>query len=485
LNLFSQLRDKTNIVLSSVFSKESLSFMRELREKYKTTERKKWLVLGSESWIKGADEAQLWCAATGKDYEVVWNVPYKQLLERMAQAEGFVYLPKGKDTCPRMVIEAKLLGCQLYLNDNVQHKDEDWFNSPLEEIEEYLFAAHSVFWNAIKTHMDYKPSVSGYTTTYNCVSQQYPFEQSIRSLLQFCDEVCVVDGGSTDGTLEVLEKLSAEDVRLKYKVISRDWNDPKSAVFDGLQKAEARLMCTKEYCWQMDSDEIFHETDVEKVRIICRSLSKEVDVIALPVVEYWGSYDKVRVDVNPWKWRLSRNRPHITHGIPVELRKYDEEGNLYASEGTDGCDMIDSSTGQRLPFLSFYTGAVDGTRMAALSGDMKANQAYENWFNSAITELPAVYHYSWFNMVRKIHTYKNFWTRHWITLLGKDYVDSAETNMMFDVPWSEVTDEMIEQRAKELSTNTGGWIWHRKFDGTRRPHIKCHKSPPAVMKEWK
>jgi hypothetical protein len=54
--------------------------------------------------------------------------------------------------------------------------------------------------------------------------------------------------------------------------------------------------------------------------------------------------------------------------------------------------------------------------------------------------------------------------------------------MMFDVPWSQVTDEMIEERAKELSINTGGWIWHSKWNGQRIPHVVCRKSPPAIMK---
>ena len=32
-------------------------------------------------------------------------------------AKGLVFLPKGGDTCPRLVIEAKLLGCDIVTND--------------------------------------------------------------------------------------------------------------------------------------------------------------------------------------------------------------------------------------------------------------------------------------------------------------------------------------------------------------------------------
>ena len=62
-----------------------------------------------------------------KEFKIIQNWPYGKVLEEMAQAEGFVYLPPGGDTCPRMVIEAKLLGCELVLNDLVEHKNEIWF----------------------------------------------------------------------------------------------------------------------------------------------------------------------------------------------------------------------------------------------------------------------------------------------------------------------------------------------------------------------
>ena len=103
-------------------------------EEQRGKDRKGWLVLGSNSWVKGAGTAEQYCKDNGLDYEVVWNLPYQELLRKLSQAEGFVYLPSGWDTCPRMVIEAKLLGCQLIINDNVQHAREDWFTSAWESL---------------------------------------------------------------------------------------------------------------------------------------------------------------------------------------------------------------------------------------------------------------------------------------------------------------------------------------------------------------
>jgi len=45
-----------------------------------------------------------------------------------------------------MVIEAKLLGCELDLNELVQHTEEDWFNKSYEEIVNYLKGRPAYFW---------------------------------------------------------------------------------------------------------------------------------------------------------------------------------------------------------------------------------------------------------------------------------------------------------------------------------------------------
>ena len=485
MTMFPFLAERDNTVLSSVFDDKTLGLIKALRVANANVEKKGWIVLGSNSWIKGAEAAKQWCETNGKEYEVVWNLPYEQLLEKLSIAEGFVYLPPGGDTCPRMVIEAKLLGCKLQLNDFVQHKDEEWFaTDDLQAIEEYLYTARKTFWSGIQRAIDYKATISGYTTTLNCVKQEYPFEQSIRSMLQFCDEVCIVDGGSTDGTLDRLEALAKEDNRVKVKVVKRDWTHPRFAVFDGQQKAEARAMCTKDFCWQMDSDEVVHEADVARISDICRAMPKDADVLALPVIEYWGGPDKVRLDIQPWKWRLSRNKPNITHGIPAELRKQDDEGNLYAAEGTDGCDMIDKETHERLPHISFYTSDVENARRIAMLGNEQARLEYEQWLNAVANGLPGVFHYSWYDLPRKIRLYRDYWTKHWNSLYGKDLKDTAASNMMFDVPWSEVTDAMIEERAQQMKEKLGGWIWHRKWDGEQRTgHIRIAKTQPKIMNE--
>ena len=482
---FPNLKSRKQSVLSSVFDQDFFNVIDFMKKT--TTERKGWIVLGSDSWIKGKEDAVKWCEENNKSYEIVWNMSYEDVLSTLASSEGFVYLPRGGDTCPRMVIEAKLLGCEIVVNQNVQHSNEKWWLGSPDDICDYLKERPRVFWSIIEKYARRDLSVSGYTTTYNCVSQNYPFVESITSMLDCMDEVVVVDSGSDDETWEILKELAETHESLKIYQYKIDFNDKRYAyASDGCQKARARSYCTKDFCWQMDVDEIIHEKDYSKIRNIIKSLHKSHQIIALPIVEFWGDKGKIRIDTNPWKWRISRNYPHITHGIPSHLRKIDENGKIYAMSGTDSCDYIHVDTGELIPFASFYTKEIDILRNnSQVSQEFRTN--YADWYSSALDNLPGVYHYSWFDLKRKIHTYKNFWSKFWLSLYNIEQKDIPENNMFFNKAWSSVSDEEIEELAIRLEKEMGGWIFHRKIDWNNPTQsIKIENlTHPDIMQEWR
>ena len=482
LSRFPFLEENDRVVLSSVFDESYFAVVKALNDKYKEVDRKGWIVLGAESWIKGASDAIAYCEENNLEYEVLWKRPYGEVLERLATAEGLVYLPRGGDTCPRMVIEAKMLGCELVLNQDVQHADEEWFKASPIDMVSYLYAARNRFWVSIKSVMGWTATISGYTTVRNANDMGYPWKACVESMLGFCDEVIVVDGGSNDNTWKQLQEWSKKEQRIKGHQISVNPDDPSFAYeSDGKLKAKARDLCKMQYCWQMDADEILHEDDYEQVRQIIRNFPKMVDIVALPIIEYWGSKEKVRVDINPWKWRLSRNLPHITQGIPAELRKFDDDGNEYAGWGTDTCDYIHKESRERLPIASFYTEEVNKFRAAALEGDKKALEMYEGWYNSVVEQLPTVHHYSWFDISAKIKQYRKHWAKFWKSQYRLDIEDTAKNNVMFNKAWSDVTDNDINIFASRLATEMGGWIFHEPVNfSAPTPHVVIGRNHPQA-----
>jgi glycosyltransferase involved in cell wall biosynthesis len=487
--LFPFLRERHSTVLSSVFDEQTFAAIHLLQEKNADSKRSGWIVLGSPSWVKGQDAAMQWCHDNGHVPDVVWGLDYAELLKRLATAEGFVYLPAGRDTCPRMVIEAKLLGCKLVLNDNVQHANEEWFiTDDILTTESYLYMARSRFWNGITANMgEDDSSISGYTTTYNCIENDYPFRECIESMLGFCDEVVIVDAGSTDGTWEELTHLASLHENVIIHKQMRDRSKRRWAIdFDGRQKALARSLCTRAFCWQQDSDEVVHEDDYMKIKHLTKHFPKNAALLCLPVIEYWGSQGKTRCDIHNWKWRLSRNLPDITHGIPAQFRRFDDDGQLYAARGSDSCDYISLSTYQPIPCMNFYTADIDAARRrAVVDSDADMLDEYAAWYNQIVAALPSVHHYSWFNVGRKVRSYRNYWGGFWYSMYNEQRADTAANNMFIDKPWSLVTDDEIETLAKRLEDELGGWVFHTKVNwNVSVPHIECARSHPALMPEW-
>ena len=146
-------------VLSSVFSPITLQLIDFLKDEKKKREDK-WIILNSSSWIKGVEDAVEYAEKKNLNYELVWGISHEEFLKKMSRSKGVIFFPRGGDTCPRFIIEAKLLGCELILNGNVQHKDEEWFQSEYEETMEYLRARASFFWQEVEQHVEALPSIS-------------------------------------------------------------------------------------------------------------------------------------------------------------------------------------------------------------------------------------------------------------------------------------------------------------------------------------
>lgn len=258
------------------------------------------------------------------------------------------------------------------------------------------------------------PTISGYTTIYNGIDAQLPFIESIKSMMGFCDEVVVVDGESTDGTYELLQEHFKDEPKVNLWQNEWNWDTPG---MDGEQKAFSRALCSSDFCWQQDGDEVVHEKDYNKIKELVRNFSHEADIMHLPQIDLIAG-NNISTDYHLNKFRISRNEPNITHGIPKNCQVLDKlSGNVYAREGTsDGCDYINMVDDEPLPNYGFYSQELERLRLTDPKQFISEMLKYYD-------ELPSVFHYSWYSIFRKVRQVSGkdektagFWDRCWNNL---------------------------------------------------------------------
>lgn len=148
--IFPAMQAWTNLdVQYSTWSKEDLDYILwELAPERKTND--KWAILQGPSWIKNQSGTEAYCKEHNMEYEVLPRLPYRDFLKKLSEYKGLVFHPGGLDTCPRLVVEAKLLGLELDINDNVQIKYDKAFNEPeLDKLLKFFYERPTYFWSQI------------------------------------------------------------------------------------------------------------------------------------------------------------------------------------------------------------------------------------------------------------------------------------------------------------------------------------------------
>lgn len=307
-------------------------------------------------------------------------------------------------------------------------------------------------------------AISCYTTTYNCIKEGFPFEIAINSFLQFSNECVVVDGFSVDGTFEKLQQMSEQDPRIK--VYQNEFlQDPGC---DGQNKAFARCLCENDILVQFDVDEIAHEADVEKWKLLAKKFPKDTDILHGPVVELWGDLEHSTYRRHMWKWRMSRNKPEITHAINRYARLTDEKtGKVYARKGmSDGCEYVNVMNYEPIPHKGFWNEELDVLRAYQ-------PEQFGQVMNQIFGQLPSVYHTSWLDLPRKVRQLQpgGIWDQLW-SLIYQEKTQDRFSGVDF-------SDQSQVAALVEKLKSSGGEE-NDKVKGT----FKLTRSAPKILQEW-
>lgn len=322
-------------------------------------------------------------------------------------------------------------------------------------------------------------TIGAYSTTYNCISMHYPFREAVESWLGFADEVVLVDAGSTDGTWEEISKWSVRDSRLKVFQAPVDFGHRRWAIqMDGSLKAKSRGHCTTDFLWQVDNDEIVPTADFQRIRqlpAIFGGVLKDFPVVHMPMVEFWGTLEKVRADFVSWKPRFSVNDPRITHGIPLEFRMVDRYGDEYPRPfESDSCNYIYRDTRESVPVLF----------PMKLPTSLSDPVIVEEFYNAGLDRFPCVLHASWLSLHRKLRHYKNFWPSFHASMYNLDDADMPKKNAMFGKRWSEVTEADIDSKVKEMLERGPYFFGDKSRQKATALTIPYRGEIPGSLKEW-
>jgi hypothetical protein len=160
--------------------------------------------------------------------------------------------------------------------------------------------------------------VSAFTFIKNGQILDYPFLQSIQSILPIVDEFIINVGRSEDDTLALIKAISSS----KIKIIESSWNEnmhDRGYVY-GQQKMIAQFNCTGDWAFYIEGDEVYHEVDLRKITDAMKKYENDNRVEAL-AVNFYHFYGNANSFLDSPGWYRSEARI-----IKNSIRSYAPDG---------------------------------------------------------------------------------------------------------------------------------------------------------------
>ncbi len=166
--------------------------------------------------------------------------------------------------------------------------------------------------------------ISGFTIVRNAVKFNYPVVAAIRSILPICDEFIVNVGDSEDDTLELIRSIDSPKIR----IIQTSWDMTQGSIVLSEQTNIALKACRGDWAFYLQSDEVIHEADLNKLKWWMQYYLKKQDVDALRLwwFHFYGSFWRYRIDFGWYQKqdRIIRNNGQIeSYGDAFGFRRID------------------------------------------------------------------------------------------------------------------------------------------------------------------
>lgn len=170
--------------------------------------------------------------------------------------------------------------------------------------------------------------ISGFSIVRNGVKFDYPFIESIKSILPICDEFVVAVGNSDDGTIDRI--LALNDT--KIKIIETTW-DEKLRTGGNILAEQTNIALAKvtgDWGIYLQADEVVHEKYLPIIKeAMHQNLDdRRVEGLLLKYIHFYGSYDYYANSRSWYRREIRVIRNHIgvqswkdAQGFRIDNRK--------------------------------------------------------------------------------------------------------------------------------------------------------------------
>lgn len=134
--------------------------------------------------------------------------------------------------------------------------------------------------------------VSGFSFIRNAIQYDYPIVEAIQSILPLCDEFVIAVGQSDDGTLELIQSIPSEKIRIVETVWDDSLREGGRVLAVETDKALAAIAPDSDWAFYIQGDEVLHEKYWPVIREAMQKYKDvpEVEGLLLRYLHFYGSY---------------------------------------------------------------------------------------------------------------------------------------------------------------------------------------------------
>lgn len=142
--------------------------------------------------------------------------------------------------------------------------------------------------------------VTGFSIIKNAVTYDYPIVEAIRSILPICDEFVIAVGRSDDDTLDLIQKIDPQKIRIIETVWDEKLREGGRVLAAETDKAFAEISKDSDWAFYIQGDEVVHEKYLKTIRasMLKYQNTPNVDGLLFKYLHFYGSYNYVGVSSN-------------------------------------------------------------------------------------------------------------------------------------------------------------------------------------------